>query len=201
MDTATGKNAEPVSLHKYLYANINPVSYTDPSGRVTLIELNTAIGEEARLGALSEGFANVTANRIAGKTVEKLVISELENFTRQYGGTVLKQVYFRGPGGVRFADAVVQLGDRFVAIEVKKGIPLGGQALARLGGQLLTFTQGAAPSLGTASDVILISEESAASAEAAFASIEAKVGTGTLTGVYQGTMELIPILRNALLGL
>ena len=30
---------DPVSLHKYLYANANPVNYTDPSGYFTLQEL------------------------------------------------------------------------------------------------------------------------------------------------------------------
>ncbi|MGN0604161.1 MAG: RHS repeat-associated core domain-containing protein [Oscillospiraceae bacterium] len=32
MDTYQGSTADPISLHKYLYANSNPVTYTDPSG-------------------------------------------------------------------------------------------------------------------------------------------------------------------------
>ena len=32
MDTYGGSIFDPTSLHKYLYANVNPVSYTDPSG-------------------------------------------------------------------------------------------------------------------------------------------------------------------------
>ena len=32
MDTYQGSIFEPVSLHKYLYANANPVMYNDPSG-------------------------------------------------------------------------------------------------------------------------------------------------------------------------
>ncbi|MBQ6945895.1 MAG: hypothetical protein IJN43_16475 [Ruminococcus sp.] len=32
MDTYQGTTADPISLHKYLYANSNPVMYTDPSG-------------------------------------------------------------------------------------------------------------------------------------------------------------------------
>ena len=31
-DTYAGSTADPISLHKYLYANSNPVMYTDPSG-------------------------------------------------------------------------------------------------------------------------------------------------------------------------
>lgn len=36
MDTFEGKNEDPVSLHKYLYAGTNPVNYSDPSGNYGL---------------------------------------------------------------------------------------------------------------------------------------------------------------------
>lgn len=36
MDTYEGVNAEPMSLHKYLYAHANPVMMSDPSGLMTL---------------------------------------------------------------------------------------------------------------------------------------------------------------------
>ena len=32
MDTYQGSNYDPITLHKYLYANANPVTYCDPSG-------------------------------------------------------------------------------------------------------------------------------------------------------------------------
>ena len=35
MDTYQGSIFDPVSLHKYLYANANPVTYVDPSGYMT----------------------------------------------------------------------------------------------------------------------------------------------------------------------
>jgi hypothetical protein len=31
MDTYQGSNYDPITLHKYLYANANPVTYCDPS--------------------------------------------------------------------------------------------------------------------------------------------------------------------------
>lgn len=36
VDTWEGQATEPISLHKYLYANANPVTYTDPTGNWSL---------------------------------------------------------------------------------------------------------------------------------------------------------------------
>ena len=41
MDSYLGSVDDPVSLHKYLYANANPVNYIDPTGYYTIIELET----------------------------------------------------------------------------------------------------------------------------------------------------------------
>ena len=49
MDTFEGRSQDPITLHKYLYANANPVTYTDPSGYFSLAELGTAIGVATRL--------------------------------------------------------------------------------------------------------------------------------------------------------
>ncbi len=39
MDSYSGSVYDPVSLHKYLYANANPVTYTDPTGYFSFSEL------------------------------------------------------------------------------------------------------------------------------------------------------------------
>ena len=39
MDSYSGSIYDPVSLHKYLYANANPVTYTDPTGYFSFTEL------------------------------------------------------------------------------------------------------------------------------------------------------------------
>ncbi|MEE9345406.1 MAG: RHS repeat-associated core domain-containing protein [Methylococcales bacterium] len=202
MDSFAGIPSDPLTLHKYLYGNVDPVSNTDPSGYLTLIGLNINVFSGASFSALAGGAARVTANRSGAKILEKFVEAELKRFVARYGGTVHRQVYFKGPGGRRFADAVVELGDRFVAIEVKNKIPLGGNALKRLAGQIKTFASGQSPKLsGTAAEVIVISEESAAAIEASFLAIEGKVATGTLSGVLQGTTGLITVLRGVLIGL
>jgi RHS repeat-associated protein len=37
-DSYEGRNGEPLTLHKYLYANGNPAMFTDPSGNMSLME-------------------------------------------------------------------------------------------------------------------------------------------------------------------
>ena len=57
MDTYAGSLSDPMSLHKYLFANSNPVMYSDPSGHYTLTEQETAIAIQAILGeAISGAF-------------------------------------------------------------------------------------------------------------------------------------------------
>jgi len=42
MDSFAGNTSDPASLHRYLYANANPVSYVDPSGMFSLMEVSVA---------------------------------------------------------------------------------------------------------------------------------------------------------------
>ena len=53
MDSYEGSIDDPVSLHKYLYANANPVSNSDPSGYNTVAELETTTGIQGVLNQIT----------------------------------------------------------------------------------------------------------------------------------------------------
>ena len=55
-DTYAGSTADPISLHKYLYANSNPVMYSDPSGYMSLGEVTCV---SAIIGGTCGAFINV----------------------------------------------------------------------------------------------------------------------------------------------
>jgi RHS repeat-associated protein len=56
-DTYEGRLGEPITLHKYIYANANPVNGIDPSGLFTLNEINQAL---TIIGILSNSYSLVS---------------------------------------------------------------------------------------------------------------------------------------------
>ena len=58
MDSFEGSGEDPLTLHKYLYANADPLNGVDPSGNETLLSLNAATAIQFAI----RGFANVTAS-------------------------------------------------------------------------------------------------------------------------------------------
>ncbi|MDE6132521.1 MAG: RHS repeat-associated core domain-containing protein, partial [Oscillospiraceae bacterium] len=53
MDSYSGSIDDPVSLHKYLYANANPVSNSDPSGYSSLADLNASMGMKSAISNIN----------------------------------------------------------------------------------------------------------------------------------------------------
>nr|NCS29853.1 tandem-95 repeat protein [Microcystis aeruginosa F13-15] len=201
-DSFAGIKTVPVSLNKYIYGHASPVINIDPSGNFTIVGLNLGGFFSTSASFLGGNLARITVNNLAGKTFERFVIAQLQ---RQFGkDAVFTGVRFTGPGGIRVADAVIKLGDRLIIIETKTKIPLGGSSLARLGGQIKTFSLGTPSNQalrGLAQEVVVITEQSAAAAEASFVAIEAKLATGSLSGVLQGSLELTSVLRTLFIGL
>ncbi|MGJ8660827.1 MAG: RHS repeat-associated core domain-containing protein [Bacteroidota bacterium] len=104
MDTYEGRNGEPMTLHKYLYAHANPVSYVDPSGNFSLIDLAGGIGLSLSLGridlnnslmfvnAVGENFMNIGVNyakqylRLRGyHTYDGIASITINSFLKQQG--------------------------------------------------------------------------------------------------------------------
>ena len=48
-DTWMGKDSDPITLHKYLYANSDPVNFTDPSGQMSLGSMMTGVNIQVSL--------------------------------------------------------------------------------------------------------------------------------------------------------
>jgi RHS repeat-associated protein len=53
VDQSTGKKTEPISLHRYLYANASPLNFTDPSGKFTLVDVMDAVAVYCILQAVA----------------------------------------------------------------------------------------------------------------------------------------------------
>ena len=55
MDTWMGLNSDPVTLHKYLYANIDPANMTDPTGNFSIGGLSASFNIQSVLSTASIG--------------------------------------------------------------------------------------------------------------------------------------------------
>jgi RHS repeat-associated protein len=71
-DTWEGRHQEPITLHKYLYANSNPVSYVDPSGLFSLAEVQAARQvrntlAEAQFASYSDLIRNTDSDGLGGQ--------------------------------------------------------------------------------------------------------------------------------------
>jgi RHS repeat-associated protein len=65
-DTYMGNSADPVSLHKYLYANANPVTYTDPTGHFGMTDAVMASNVQATLQNIQIESYSTILNVVTG---------------------------------------------------------------------------------------------------------------------------------------
>jgi RHS repeat-associated protein len=100
MDTFEGVTTDPVTLHKYLYANAAPHMFTDPSGNFSLTEIN--IVNFVR-GILLPGITplRVGISGIAG-------VFDILTVTNVYRPAALGFTYFASdPNGILFQDEMI----------------------------------------------------------------------------------------------
>jgi RHS repeat-associated protein len=199
-DPHPGVKNRPATLHDYAYALNDPVDLVDPSGKFALISVSMPDGA-LRQAATGQGV-RVLANHAAGKAFERFVGAQLERFAARNGGEVFKNVFIQGNGGRRFADFVVRVGDKLVVIETKTKVPLSGGALKRLGGQLLSYLNPSRVAVkGQVVETLVIVEQDVVAAEAAWAVIAPGLESGAIGPVLQGSVQLMNVLRNVLIGL
>ncbi len=66
-DPFLGDAASPISLHRYLYANDNPIAFSDPSGEMTLGEVAVSIGIYGGLLAIPTVIAGSYYRTLSGE--------------------------------------------------------------------------------------------------------------------------------------
>lgn len=72
MDTYGGSLSDPTSLHKYLFANSNPVKYCDPSGHSSIAETSVVVTSITILTAASTGVVYSILGDIYGSDKTQL---------------------------------------------------------------------------------------------------------------------------------
>ena len=79
MDTYQGSLFDPVSLHKYLYANANPVTYCDPSGYFGIADHEAAMAGSAELDK-ADAMESQFALRVWKNFLKKMAIGGIGGF-------------------------------------------------------------------------------------------------------------------------
>lgn len=108
MDGYEGSNRDPLSLHKYLYCQGNPVNRFDPSGQNSLGEINIATFISVTIN-LSSAYSNIRAKRYAAALVD--VVGAFSGLGGLSGpGSSLVRAF--AGGGVSTAVNAAQAGQR-----------------------------------------------------------------------------------------
>ncbi len=82
-DTYLGNNSDPVSLHKYLYANADPVMYTDPTGNFSISQLSASFNVMGNLArTATTGAARKGIGKALTATARQTILGLRKEITR-----------------------------------------------------------------------------------------------------------------------
>jgi len=166
-DTWLGRTSEPLTLHKYLYANADPINRIDPGGHTNFIEtlqaeqseLELSIATNIRLAFQRGGATLGRFWQAIGNSAENLawrVLLRIQNIGT--GITATQGIRLANSSGRRWLDFLIRARDRLAIVEVKYSLPSKlGPSLTRIINQMevaLTHAQSTAQS-GITSQVVL----------------------------------------------
>ncbi len=86
MDTWMGNNQDPISLHKYLYANADPANYTDPTGNFSLGSVGATLNTISTL-------ANIATTAY---DIFQVATGEKEISARELGSAIILNLALKG---------------------------------------------------------------------------------------------------------
>jgi RHS repeat-associated protein len=101
-DSWMGNNSDPITLHKYLYANVDPVNNVDPSGNFSLGSMMTAINVVGTLSTVASkaqtilkfasGDSDISASELGSEIVLGLFTKGLGSSINKIKGLLPKSV-------------------------------------------------------------------------------------------------------------
>jgi RHS repeat-associated protein len=174
-DPFPGLEFDPVTLHKYLYANASPTNYIDPSGEISLASYSAGINVALNTVRYSFGVSRIAGGRALnalGTAVENAVggILRMIPGATVTGGPGVSPIALVGPGGTRFLDFMIVARNQVAYLEVKYSMPAkGSAAFSRLIGQMRTFVSAAEARKGGAQVVLFTYRAPTAAQTAALA--------------------------------
>lgn len=101
MDNFEGFQAEPMSLHKYLYAHANPVMGLDPSGNAVLTEFVYSSG----VAALIQSVAAFGSSALIGTVIQAQTLAISKPLINVFHLLSTELIYFSSTGAGILADA------------------------------------------------------------------------------------------------
>gem|GEM_PF-4051308 len=135
-DSFEGYHDDPKTLHKYVYANVDPISGSDPGGNMTLTEATVTTGIISHLALMSYAtlnrdfetdFGSIPDAGVIGITgSSRRVMQVLGKFAGQMSGVTLPPGIGNNSSGFVSVELVFSIASAQLAVFVAPGISVGG---------------------------------------------------------------------------